>query len=208
MKQNISKSKLRILFSQKIDKNRLDMSTSDFDLNPQSPQMNSNPKKASVLIALQKTTIGWEIILTKRAAKLKHHPSQISLPGGKIEKTDENPKNAALREAYEEIGLHPDNVDIIAKMPCHQTSTYFNIIPFVGLIKAKFTPVLNINEVAEIFTVPLSYIINLKNYQKQTNVWNGKDRHYNVLAYGPHYIWGATARILQTFAQVVNSDEN
>ena len=179
--------------------------SSDFDLNP---DMNLDQKfnflEASVLIPILTFKKDLEILLTKRSNSLKNHPGQIAFPGGKKDQIDSSPIETALRETQEEVGLNPKNVEIIASLPSHKTATGFVIKPYLGLINQPFSEILRQGEVDEIFTVPYEYILNEKNFSIQTRKWNGSQRSYYVVPYGPYYIWGATARILLNLSRALS----
>lgn len=113
-----------------------------------------------MLIPLQEIRGELNLILTQRPMHLRAHPGQISFPGGKIEPSDPSAIMAALREAEEEIGLCRENVDVIGTFPAHNTFTGFEITPVVGIIKQDFTLRLDPGEVADCFTVPLSFLSN------------------------------------------------
>jgi len=179
--------------------------SSDFDLNP---DMNLDQKfnflEASVLIPILTFKKDLEILLTKRSNNLKNHPGQIAFPGGKKDQSDSSPIETALRETQEEVGLNPKNVEIIASLPSHKTATGFVIKPYLGLINQPFSETLRQGEVDEIFTVPYEYILNEKNFSIHTRKWNGSQRSYYVVPYGPYYIWGATARILLNLSRALS----
>ena len=179
--------------------------SSDFDLNP---DMNLDQKfnflEASVLIPILTFKKDLEILLTKRSNNLKNHPGQIAFPGGKKDQSDSSPIETALRETQEEVGLNPKNVEIIASLPSHKTATGFVIKPYLGLINQPFSETLRQGEVDEIFTMPYEYILNEKNFSIQTRKWNGSQRSYYVVPYGPYYIWGATARILLNLSRALS----
>jgi len=181
---------------------RLQQGSSDFDLNPdtQLDQMRIL-RPAAVLVALQQIGGEMHVVLTKRASHLKHHAGQISFPGGKQEKADNSLEQTALREAGEEIGLPPQNVEILGRMPAHETVTNFTVTPVLGLIRATFSPIPDHNEVAEVFTVPFSHITNPARFSIQGRHWRGQRRAYYTVPYGPYYIWGATARILHSLVE-------
>jgi len=179
--------------------------SSDFDLNPDMDlDQKFNFLEASVLIPILTFKKDLEILLTKRSNNLKNHPGQIAFPGGKKDQSDSSPIETALRETQEEVGLNPKNVEIIASLPSHKTATGFVIKPYLGLINQPFSEILRQGEVDEIFTVPFEYILNEKNFSIQTRKWNGSQRSYYVVPYGPYYVWGATARILLNLSRALS----
>lgn len=179
--------------------------SSDFDLNPDMDlDQKFNFLEASVLIPILTFKKDLEILLTKRSNSLRNHPGQIAFPGGKKDQIDSSPIETALRETQEEVGLNPKNVEIIASLPSHKTATGFVIKPYLGLINQPFNETLRQGEVDEIFTVPYEYILNEKNFSIQTRKWNGSQRSYYVVPYGPYYIWGATARILLNLSKALS----
>lgn len=179
--------------------------SSDFDLNPDMDlDQKFNFLEASVLIPILTFKKDLEILLTKRSNNLKNHPGQIAFPGGKKDQSDRSPIETALRETQEEVGLNPKNVEIIASLPSHKTATGFVIKPYLGLINQPFSETLRQGEVDEIFTVPYEYILNEKNFSIHTRKWNGSQRSYYVVPYGPYYIWGATARILLNLSRALS----
>lgn len=178
--------------------------SSDFDLNPAMVlPMARVLRPAAVLVAVWDRPDGAHVVLTKRASHLKHHPGQIAFPGGKIDDGDAGPEAAALREAREEIGLNADLVTVIGRLPAHETVTGFNVIPILGHISADFTAVPEAGEVEEVFSVPLSHLIEPANYYIEKRLWRGEWRRYYTVPFGPYYIWGATARILRGLADGV-----
>jgi 8-oxo-dGTP pyrophosphatase MutT (NUDIX family) len=164
---------------------------------------NRKLKSAAVLMAIAGSGQGAHVILTQRASTLKHHPGQIAFPGGKVDAGDADATAAALREADEEIGLQPDNVEILGCLAPHETVTGYCVSPFVGRIRAPFTPVSEIGEVAEVFSVPLSFLVDPANFRIERRRWQGAWRAFYVVPYGPYYIWGATARMLKGLADRV-----
>ncbi|MBN1629692.1 MAG: CoA pyrophosphatase [Thermoleophilia bacterium] len=158
---------------------------------------------AAVLIALLAHPDGPRLILTERTAHLKNHAAQISFPGGRIEDGDAGPAEAALREAFEEIGLLPENVDLLGCLPCHLTVSHFLVHPVVGWVEppAEFVP--DPHEVAGVFDVPLSFVLDPANHHRESRLHDGVLRSYYVLPYPGHRIWGATAEILVELAAVL-----
>lgn len=180
--------------------------SSDYDLNPGITLPEGRKlRPAAVLMPILETGQGARVILTKRSALLKHHPGQVAFPGGRIDDTDADAVAAALRESHEEIGLTPDNVDILGQLPPHETVTSYTVTPFVGRIRAPFTPVPETGEVAEVFSVPLPFLLDPANYRVERRRWRGVWRAYYVMPFGPYYIWGATARMLKGLADRVAS---
>lgn len=176
--------------------------SSDYDLSPDLRRRNARDlRPAAVLIALQDGPAGPSVLLTKRSSRLAHHPGQIALPGGKPEPGDAGLAASALREAHEEIGLDPVNVDLLGQLAAHETVTGFHVTPVLGRVRAPFTPVPEIGEVDEVFTVPLAHLADLSRYRTERRRWLGQWRAYDVVPYGPYYIWGATARILRGLAE-------
>lgn len=176
--------------------------SSDFDLNPILLPDARILRPAAVLIAIWLRPEGAQLILTKRASHLKHHPGQIAFPGGKVDAGDSGPEAAALREAWEEIGLPPEHVQVLGRLPRHETVTNYMITPILGLVRDAFTPVPEIGEVDEVFTVPLAHVLDPTRFVIEGRVWKGQPRRYFAVPYGPYYIWGATARILRNLAEM------
>ena len=172
--------------------------TSDFDLNPDTklPE-NRVLKPAAVLVAFHEDG---RLLLTKRSARLKHHPGQIAFPGGKVDQ-GETLVDAALREAQEEVGLDPSQVSVLGTLPSHETVTSYVVTPVVSMIRGDWTPVPELGEVEEVFTVPFDHIANRTNYRIEGRRWQGRRRYYFTAPYGPYYIWGATARMLRGLAE-------
>jgi 8-oxo-dGTP pyrophosphatase MutT (NUDIX family) len=176
--------------------------TSDFDLNPgfRMPEPR-NLRPAAVLVGVIEGARGPEVLLTKRASGLRHHPGQIAFPGGKIDLGDADATAAALREAREEVALDPEGVRIFGTMPVHETVTGYAITPVLALIAPGFAPRPALGEVEEAFTVPLAHLADPSNYRVEKRLWLGQWRAYYTVPWGPYYIWGATARMLRVLAE-------
>ena len=137
------------------------------------------------------------VLLTQRAQHLPDHPGQISFPGGKIEAADESPLASALREAEEEIGLDRRLVDPIGYLDLYMTTLGYRIVPLVARVQVGFKLTLNPREVDNTFEVPLTFLMEQKNFQRHSREWQGMTRHYYAVPYGERYIWGVTAGILR-----------
>ncbi len=182
--------------------------SSDFDLNRDQPQINpSDLRPAAVLIPLMAGPNGLEVVFTKRSTAMRNHPGQISFPGGKQDETDSSLSHTALREAEEEINLPQKEVKIIGALPKHLTVSSFLVHPYVGLVPDDFKSKHSKQEVSEVFTAPLDHLLQPANYQIQGRIWQGLPRYYFAVPYGPYYIWGATARMLRMFADILEKQD-
>lgn len=172
----------------------------DFDLNPDwtAAQDRARLRQAAVLIPILDLGEGEaRVLLTHRTDHLPSHAGQVAFPGGKMETGDPTPADAALREAEEEIGLDRTQAETIGYLDPYVTSSGFEIHPVISLIGpgALFRP--DPNEVAEIFDVPLRFLMTPENHGVGSRVWHGGERRYYVMPYGRHYIWGVTAGIIR-----------
>ncbi|OZI38479.1 CoA pyrophosphatase [Bordetella genomosp. 10] len=162
------------------------------------PGREGPPVLAAVLVPLVSRPDGVSVMLTQRAAHLHDHAGQISFPGGRIEDSDPSPVAAALREAQEETGLAPDYVDVLGSMPSYMTATGFSITPVVGLVQPGFTLAPDAFEVAEVFEVPLRFIVDPANHRlHRAELADGRVRQYYSMPWGRYFIWGATAAMLR-----------
>lgn len=160
------------------------------------PSVKELPKPAAVLIAITDDPESPEVVLTRRATHLNNHSGEVSLPGGKWDPLDPSLLHTALREAEEEIGLPPEQVEVLGCLPMFQTWKGIDVIPFVGIIPPglKFIP--NYDELDAIFQVPLSFFI--KDQRVRTDVFQREVGHLWSPAYDfdGYEIWGFTARLL------------
>ncbi len=171
--------------------------TSDFDLSPGSPP-ESAARPAAVLIAVDPQG---GVVMTKRASHLRNHPGQIAFPGGRQDAADADLAATALREAQEEIGLCPGAVTLLGTLAPHRTVTGFAVTAHVGLLHAGYALRADPAEVAEIFRVPLAHVTTCAHFRVERRIWRGRWRYYDVVPWGPYYIWGASARMLRGLAE-------
>ncbi|MCT6919296.1 MAG: CoA pyrophosphatase [Bifidobacteriales bacterium] len=158
-------------------------------------------QRSAVLIGIIEKSNAPHLVLTRRTSKLHNHAGQIAFPGGKREDQDKSDEMTALREAREEIGLQPDYFTKLGELCFHYTSTGFEIRPVVGLIGQGAQFVKNDNEVDEIFTVQLSFVLDLKNYVIVSKTAGAEMRSFYALSCENHYIWGATAAMIRSLAE-------
>ncbi len=158
---------------------------------------------AAVLIGIVGHAAEPSLILTHRQPFLKNHAAEISLPGGRVEAADEHPATAALREAFEEVGLAPGRVELLGCLPPHMTVTDFRVYPFVGWIEPPVEFKIDWAEVAEVFEMPLGFVLDPANHGRESAFLRGEQREFYVLDYPGHRIWGATAAILIELARAL-----
>ena len=161
---------------------------------------------AAVLIPLVTHDNGLAAILTQRTAHLNDHAGQVSFPGGRFEPHDDGPVATALREAHEEIGLAPEDVEIIGCLDAQDTSTGFSVVPVVGLIDPVYSLTLDSFEVDEAFEVPLAFLFDTRNKRREEMYCRGRQRVYDVYDdYQGHKIWGVTARIIRSLQEAMEA---
>ena len=156
---------------------------------------------AAVLMPLIDHADGMTVLLTQRTAHLSAHAGQISFPGGRFEAGDGTPENTALRETEEEIGLARANIEVLGRLSVRETGTGFRVVPVVGVITPPFPVAPDPNEVAEIFEVPLSFVLDPANHRFETRIMSGIQRQFYSVPYGGYYIWGLTARLLVNLSE-------
>jgi 8-oxo-dGTP pyrophosphatase MutT (NUDIX family) len=154
-------------------------------------------RPAAVLIAVVDHKEEPTVLLTQRSPNLSEHAGQIAFPGGKIDATDASPRDAALREAWEEVGLDGYHIDPIGYLGVYGTGFGFRILPTVARVKPGFKLTINHSEVVDAFEVPLSFLMNPANHQIHSKEFRGMERSYYAMPYAERYIWGATAGILR-----------
>ena len=143
------------------------------------------------------------VLLTQRSPNLADHAGQIAFPGGKIDATDASPRDAALREAEEEVGLDRGFVDSLGYLGVYGTSFGFRILPTVARVRPGFSLRINRSEVDDAFEVPLAFLMNPSNHQLHAREFRGVERTYYAMPFAERYIWGATAGILRVLYERV-----
>src|SRR5262245_44478635 len=151
---------------------------------------------AAVLIPVVAHPRGLTVLFTQRTTHLKSHSGQVSFPGGRAEPGDASAEFTALRESEEEIGLPAERVEILGRLPDYRTRTGFRVTPVVGLIAPPLELVPDPREVAEVFEVPLAFLMEERNQQRRTREFQGGQVGYYVFEYQERVIWGATAGML------------
>jgi 8-oxo-dGTP pyrophosphatase MutT (NUDIX family) len=179
----------------------------DHDLNPDI--MPKSPlKPASVLVPLVLRPDGPTVLLTRRTAHLAAHAGQISFPGGGLEECDVDAVACALRETEEEIGLARQQVEIIGRLDTYVVRTGFQVTPVVGLVTPPFELKRDDFEVAEVFEVPLAFILDSGNHERRMREdFGGLKREFWVMPYEDYYIWGATAGMLVNLYEVLRDGD-
>jgi 8-oxo-dGTP pyrophosphatase MutT (NUDIX family) len=160
------------------------------------PGREGEPKPAAVLVPLVNREGGLQVLLTQRSADLPDHPGQISFPGGRIEPDDPSIAHAALREAQEEIGLAPARVSLLGQLATYDTVTGYRVTPIVGWVEPPFDVTPDPVEVADVFEVPLAFLLDPANQQRHFRMLGTLRRDFWAIPYRDRYIWGATAAML------------
>lgn len=185
----------------------LSWNSSDDDMNIKARMIPDGikPKAASVLVPIICRGDDLTVLLTQRTAHLSKHPGQIAFPGGRRDE-GETPLQAALREAREETGLAPDFVQPLGYLDGYLTVTGYLVNPVVALLRDGFTLQAEAGEVADIFEVPLAFLMNAANRETHSRDWQGLTRHYYAYPFGERYIWGATAGMIKNLGDRLYGD--
>ncbi len=171
------------------------MFTSLFDLDTSG---HADIREAAVFIPLIEQSDGLHVLFTRRASHLYNHAGQICFPGGRIEPSDADPVQAALRETWEEVGVEPRFVELLGTQPSFLTSTRYTMKPVIGVLQPGYTLVPDRSEVEEIFEVPLATLLNpALHHLHEIRPTEGLPRYFFSISWGDYFIWGATAALIR-----------
>jgi 8-oxo-dGTP pyrophosphatase MutT (NUDIX family) len=174
----------------------------DHDLNP-GFRPAGEPVPAAVLVPIIDRPKGLSVLLTVRAAHLSDHAGQIAFPGGRIEPGDAGAPDTALREAFEEVSLEPAAIEVAGRLDTYLTRTGYAVVPIVGLIAGDVAPRADPSEVAEIFEVPLDFLIDPAHHERRSRMVEGRLRFFYAVPFGRHFIWGATAGMIVNLSEIL-----
>ena len=167
-------------------------------------RLQSGRRSAAVLLPVLGAEAGpLRLLLTQRTDHLRDHAGQISFPGGGL-KPGENALEAALREAEEEIGLMRSAIDVFGQMPQYHTGTGFSVSPMIGFVTQGVGLTPDPGEVAEIFDVPLDFLLDPRNFRQETRFYRGAWRTFLAIPWAERYIWGATAGMLAQLSRIMH----
>ncbi len=184
--------------------------------------------RSAVLIPLVQVNGEWHILFEVRSFKMRKQPGDISFPGGRIDATDQSPLAAALRETSEELKIDPGMIDVIGQLSPYIASPSFVIYPFVGTLESHIIDNYNEDEVEEVFTVPIKWLMNYEPYMHLVSVepvpspdfpfdkimngteyqWRARSMEEWFFDYEGYTIWGLTARILKHFIGILKQADS
>jgi 8-oxo-dGTP pyrophosphatase MutT (NUDIX family) len=160
-------------------------------------------RPAAVLIPLVDRVDGLTVLFTVRRHDMADHPGQIAFPGGRPDASDRDLRATAIREAHEEIALKPDLVEIVGNLAPQGVISGFAVVPFVGFVPADFEPVPEPAEVADVFEVPLDFLLDDRNARRVDRTRGGVGLPTWEYQWRDYLIWGATAQILRNFNNII-----
>lgn len=180
--------------------------TPDYDILEHAGLLPGTPRPAAVLMPLLKQDNAWHLLLTRRNSNLQEHSGQVAFPGGRMDPEDANLEQTALREAYEEIGLHPKDVRILGQLRELLTITNYRVTPIVGVIPWPYPLRLQSEEVSRAFTIPLDWLADPANRETHEHQLPAPFDAVSVIYFQPYdgeVLWGASARFTLTLLQTL-----
>lgn len=178
----------------------------DHDLEPDlAPTTTLRP--AAVLVPIVLHPAAPSILLTLRTPHLHAHAGQIAFPGGGVDAGDLDRRATALRETQEEVGLDPGSVEVVGELDTYVTRTGFEVTPIVGLLRPPLTLAPDPFEVADVFEVPLAFILGPDQPRRHTRTFQGRERSYWAFPWRDRYVWGATAGMLRDLRHALIGEE-
>jgi 8-oxo-dGTP pyrophosphatase MutT (NUDIX family) len=172
------------------------------------PGREGKPRLAAVLVPIVNRPDGLAVLFTQRSADLPDHAGQISFPGGRVEAGDPDVDVAALRETEEEIGIPRNRVTILGRLADYETVTGYRVTPVVGWVEPPFSVVPDPVEVADVFEVPLAFLLDPDNQKRHFRMLGALRRDYFAIPYGDRYIWGATAAMLMILDRTLHAEQD
>jgi 8-oxo-dGTP pyrophosphatase MutT (NUDIX family) len=172
------------------------------------PGREGEPRSAAVLVPVVNRPGELTVLFTERSAGLPDHAGQISFPGGRVEPDDDDVEAAALRETEEEIGLPRDRVTILGRLADYETVTGYRVTPVVGWVEPPFPVIPDPVEVADVFEVPLAFLLDSTNQQRHFRMLGEIRRDYFAIPFRERYIWGATAAMLMILDRTLRAGQD
>ena len=157
------------------------------------------PRDAAVLIAITESDRPG-FLMIHRPSNMRAHPGQVAFPGGKLD-PGEPAVEAALREAWEELGIHGRDVEVIGTSDVYRTGTGYSVTPVIAIVPANLPLVPNPTEVAAWFEAPVDFVFDPANHQHHSTFWKGAERRYIEIIWDEHRIWGVTAAIIANLSR-------
>jgi 8-oxo-dGTP pyrophosphatase MutT (NUDIX family) len=178
------------------------------DISTENERINLNKIKkeykiAAVLFPFIEKDKQLNVILTTRSKEVVSHPGQVCFPGGKLDKTDKNLIECAKREAFEEIGIKPNQIKVLGQIDQCITGTAYKVTPIVALISSEYIPVIQESEVADLFEVPFDFFLDKNNLKMEKANYKGKNYSYYQYNWKNKKIWGSTARMIVNFCEIM-----
>lgn len=178
------------------------------DISTENERINLNKIKkeykiAAVLFPFIEKDKQLNVILTTRSKEVVSHPGQVCFPGGKLDKTDKNLIECAKREAFEEIGIKPNQIKVLGQIDQCITGTTYKVTPIVALISSEYIPVIQESEVADLFEVPFDFFLDKNNLKMEKANYKGKNYSYYQYNWKNKKIWGSTARMIVNFCEIM-----